>query len=135
MTNSTNSTKKITPAMKTTYTFSCQQCGECCWGKGGVRLNQDEAQRVKEFLHNPPNFTELYLEARSSDIRTGPDGFCIFHGAKGQCLIHPVKPAVCRNWPFLPGLLNHEQAFIDAQAACPGLARFLSWSDFLSSRQ
>ena len=124
---------KVTTGVKSTATFSCHQCGQCCWGRGGVRLTPAEAKDVARYLKTPGNFAELYLEPepKPNDIRVGFDGFCIFHRPTGQCLIHPVKPEVCRTWPFLPSLLNHEQAFIDAQGACPALAEFSSWNDFL----
>lgn len=140
-------------------TFSCHQCGQCCQGRGGVRLNQDEARQVGEYLQNPENFNNLYLEPNpvspifpksqkikrtdiipvspspAHNIRTGSDGFCIFHRPNGQCLIHPVKPEACRTWPFFLSLLNHEQAFREAQTACPGLAEFSSWNDFQRARK
>lgn len=98
-----------------------------------MRLNEEEAGAAANFLGlGPEDFRRLYLEQGQPpwDIRTGPDNFCLFHQADGRCLIHPVKPAVCRAWPFLPGILRHESAFEEAKLACPGLAAESDWAGF-----
>ncbi len=117
--------------------FECRRCGVCCLGRGGVRLDADQAGEAAAHLHIPPaEFARLYLAPGSPpwDIRVGGDGFCLFHQPDGRCRIHPVKPAVCRLWPFLPGPLNHREAFLDARAACPGLPPDLDWEDFKAAR-
>ncbi|MDR1044311.1 MAG: YkgJ family cysteine cluster protein [Candidatus Adiutrix sp.] len=116
--------------------FQCRQCGICCLGRGGVRLSRGEAGLVAAFLKiSPADLFTLYLGAGPApwEIRTGPDNYCLFHQADGRCLIHPVKPGICRDWPFLPGPLKHESAFLEAKAACPGFSKELSWAEFLAS--
>ena len=119
-------------------TFECRRCGRCCQGRGGVRLTEDESRAAALFLGlEKARFSRLYLEPgrRPRDIRTGPEGYCLFNQPDGQCLIHPVKPAVCGLWPFLPALLTRESAFQEAKAACPGLEPGLTWAAFKAAAQ
>lgn len=118
---------------KTQKAFSCRQCGQCCQGRGGVRLSKSKAQKVADHLQlSLTEFEGLYFEPgpAPNNIRTGSNGFCIFHLHNGLCHIHPVKPAVCQQWPFLPGPLKQESAFLDAKTACPGFDPNLSWDAF-----
>jgi Fe-S-cluster containining protein len=113
--------------------FECRQCGDCCFGRGGTRLDQAGSEAAARFLElDPAEFRRLYLAPGEApwDIRTDFEGYCLFHQPGGHCLIHPVKPPLCRLWPFLPGPLADESAFLEAKAACPGLARDLNWADF-----
>ena len=113
--------------------FQCRQCGACCLGRGGVRFSQSEAAAAALWLKiSVGELSRLYLADGSPpwEIRTGPDNYCLFHQLDGRCLIHAVKPRVCRDWPFLPGILAHESAFLDAKASCPGLAEELNWAEF-----
>ena len=98
-----------------------------------MRLTGAEVSAAASFLgQTPDEFSRLYLRpgAPPRDILPGRSGYCLFHQPDGRCLIHPVKPAVCRLWPFLPALLNRESAFQEAKAACPGLRADLAWAEF-----
>lgn len=114
--------------------FECRQCGSCCFGRGGVRLTQAEAEEAAAYLRiGLEELKRLYLiDGRPPwEVRVDLEGFCMFHQPQGaRCLIHPVKPVVCRLWPFLPGPLKDESAFRDARESCPGLDDDLSWEDF-----
>ena len=116
------------------WDFDCQQCGYCCFGKGGVRLTLAEAEETADYLRiGLSELKRLYLADGEPpwEVRVGPEGYCLFHQPQnGQCLIHAVKPAICRLWPFFPGPLKDESAFIDARESCPGLPDDLSWEDF-----
>jgi len=113
--------------------FHCRRCGTCCLGRGGVRLNEEEMEAAAwEMNLSPDDFRRFYLADGPPpwDIRTGPSGFCLFHRPAGLCLIHAVKPAVCRRWPFLPGLLKSESVWAEARKSCPGLNGEGDWADF-----
>jgi hypothetical protein len=47
------------------------------------------------------------------------DGYCIFFGQ--NCNIHPVKPRMCRRWPFIPGVLADVDNWRAMADACPGI--------------
>lgn len=116
--------------------FDCRQCGDCCFGHGGVRFTEAEAAEAAFYLHlSLDELKRLYLDAGPPpwNIRTDFEGYCLFRQADGRCLIHAAKPEVCRRWPFLDGPLNDESAFNDAREACPGLSKEVSWEDFKSA--
>jgi Fe-S-cluster containining protein len=116
------------PRAQSRRIFRCQLCGECCRGQGGIFLDREGAGAVARFLRLPfPEAERLFLDrdrpglwsVRSSP---GPGGACLF-SRDGLCLVHPVKPPVCRAWPRLRALVTDAQAFREAAEACPGLAR------------
>jgi Fe-S-cluster containining protein len=47
------------------------------------------------------------------------DGYCIFW--KKACTIHPVKPRMCRAWPFIPAVLVDEGNWFVMAGSCPGM--------------
>ncbi|MDR2945176.1 MAG: YkgJ family cysteine cluster protein [Candidatus Adiutrix sp.] len=114
--------------------FNCTMCGDCCYGRGGVRLTEAEAAEAADYLRlSLADLKRLYLGGGEPpwEARVDLEGYCMFrHPGGAGCIIHPVKPAICRLWPFLPGPLKDESAFNDAKAACPGLADDLNWADF-----
>ncbi len=113
--------------------FDCRRCGDCCLGRGGVRLNEEEAARAAAFLGmGLDEFVRAFLVpgAPPWDIGCGESSRCLFSRPDGLCRIHPVKPKICRDWPYLPGPLAVESAFLEAKSACPGLSRDLTWDQF-----
>jgi Fe-S-cluster containining protein len=103
-------------------------CGECCRGRGGVYLDREGAAAAARHLGlDLPGMEAVFLEREPSGLYSvlnapGPEGHCLlFRG--GQCLIHPVKPLVCRAWPRLWALVTDPRAFLEAAEACPGLSR------------
>lgn len=118
--------------------FECRRCGTCCLGRGGARLDEAQAEKVAAHLGLPlADVARLYLDPGPPpwDIGVGDDGFCLFHQPDGRCRIHPVKPEVCRQWPYLQALLTRESAFSDALQACPGLRPGLTWAEFKAARE
>lgn len=112
--------------------FECKMCGACCHGEGGIFLEADEVARMADFLGlTPEAFLSMRCEMRNRriSVRTGPEGYCIFHDKKKQCLVHPVKPLSCSRWPFYPALLEDEENWEMAKEACPGLNPDASFQD------
>jgi len=114
--------------------FECQQCGDCCYGEGGIRLDPDEVENIARFLHLPPEaFLSRYCEKKNGRtyIRTGSDGFCIMFDKEERCLIHPVKPKPCAQWPFFPAIVGDKENWEAAKGACPGINRDCSFETFV----
>jgi Fe-S-cluster containining protein len=114
--------------------FQCRQCGECCHGQGGILPSPQEQELIAQYLKIPLAVLRRdYLEATPSGlaVKTRPEGGCIFLVGQ-RCRIHPVKPRICRDWPFLPALLLHEEEFTAAKTACAGLDPNGTHSDFLT---
>jgi len=77
------------------------------------------------------DFRNRYLVASPLGMQVATvNGVCVF--LEGQrCQIHPVKPRICREWPFLPALLAHADEFEGAKGACPGIDPQASHQDFI----
>ncbi|MFH1060623.1 MAG: YkgJ family cysteine cluster protein [Pseudomonadota bacterium] len=117
--------------------FVCQRCNQCCTGEGGITLAEAEVPAAAAILGLAPDaFTARYCEAKAGrwSIRCGADGRCALLGPEG-CLIHPAKPAICRAWPFFPGLIKDAGAFNEAKLICPGLDPAATHQDFLDQYQ
>jgi uncharacterized protein len=113
--------------------FQCQQCGECCEGRGGIFPTPGEIDLMAQYLKmSVEQLRQDYLEITPLGlaVKNKPVGGCIFND-QGRCSIHPVKPRICRDWPFLPAILLHDNEFEAAKEACPGLHQGSSHADFL----
>jgi Fe-S-cluster containining protein len=101
------------PADKQSIPFKCQQCSACCRQAGFVYLQSGEAERIAAFL-KMDDFTFVNEHCELQDrqklvLRKAADETCIFLSEKG-CLIHPVKPKQCRDFPIgwkTPGSLHY----------------------------
>jgi hypothetical protein len=114
--------------------FECKQCGACCYGEGGIRVEDGEVERIARFLAlTPDTFTQEYAQKKHGRlyIITGRDGFCVFYDDQKKCRIHPVKPRSCSSWPFYPALLNDREDWEMAKDACPGISRDCSFENFV----
>jgi Fe-S-cluster containining protein len=114
--------------------FECKQCGRCCYGEGGISLENAEVDAISQFLEMPSEpFINRFCEKRNGKIsvRTGKDGYCIFYDHQERCLIHPVKPLTCVLWPFYPALLKDKDNWSLAKDACPGINPDCSFEEFV----
>jgi len=114
--------------------FECKMCGTCCFGEGGIRLGEKDIKQISRFLEiSSESFLSTYCETRNGRlyIKTGPDGYCIFHDREKQCLIHPVAPPACSLWPFYPAIVNDRDTWNAAKEACPGLNPDCTFEEFV----
>ena len=114
--------------------FECRMCGNCCYGEGGIFLEEKQPEQIARFLGiAAPEFVDQYCEERHGRhyIKTGPDKRCLFYNEKESCLIHPVKPARCNLWPFYPAIMRDEDGWKEAQDACPGINPDCSFEEFV----
>jgi Fe-S-cluster containining protein len=112
--------------------FSCQQCGECCRGERGILVTPAEHAAMAAHLGLAlEDFAARYLlETAMGPQLASRRGSCILQ-AGGLCLVHPVKPRICREWPYLAALLQHADEFEAAKEACPGLAPDAGHEEFI----
>jgi hypothetical protein len=102
--------------------FKCRQCGACCQGYGGTYLADHDIKLISHFIDsNPKRFVDEFcsLSGNRPVLAQREDGYCIFWDQ--LCTIHPVKPLMCRKWPFLESILvdvNNWQIMSDL---CPGI--------------
>lgn len=103
--------------------FECTQCGDCCKGFGGTYVTPADIAALAAYLKISPRSVRGKYLVRSGDrmvLAQGADGYCVFCKEK-RCRIHPVKPRMCRAWPFIEGVLV-DVANWDAMATtCPGM--------------
>ena len=78
-------------------------------------------------------FCNRYLESSAMGTRVGiAHGVCVFV-EDNRCRVHPVKPFICRQWPFFPALLVDAEEFEAAKGACPGINPECSHEDFVDA--
>ena len=114
--------------------FDCKMCGQCCQGEGGIVVTDEEQKNIAGFLHlSLSGFKEKYIYSKSDKdfIQTAKDSFCIFFQKETGCLIHPVKPKVCRAWPFFRGNLVDKTSWEMAKEYCPGINPDVSFEEFI----
>ncbi len=112
--------------------FHCRQCGDCCAGRGGIFVRPEEVAGMAAFLGlSPQEFTRRYVVTNSLgahlDIK---NGYCVFL-KDNCCQVHPVKPFICRQWPFMPALLVDAEELEQAKGACPGIDPACSHEEFI----
>lgn len=102
--------------------FECTQCGDCCKGFGGTYVTRSDMRAIAAHVGvTVETFKASYCAPSGKQfvLTQGKDGFCIFH--KGNCSIHPVKPRMCRQWPFIPGLRKDLNNWRMMASVCPGM--------------
>jgi hypothetical protein len=102
--------------------FECQKCGECCRGYGGTYVSEKDIQAIAAYIGAAPeHFVETYcrLSCGKPLLAQGDDGRCIFWD--GLCTIHPVKPMMCRAWPFIESILRDPDNWKVMATVCPGI--------------
>jgi len=113
--------------------FECQQCGDCCQGRGGILVRPEEAEEMAAHLKvSLEEFSRRYLETSPLGVRLATEnGGCVFLREGNSCRVHPVKPFICRQWPFLPALLADPEELEQAKGACPGIDPDCRHEDFV----
>ena len=114
--------------------FECKRCGTCCYGEGGISVEDAEIEKISAFLGLfPHTFVETCCVQKHEKtyVACRPDGFCLFCASDGGCRIHPVKPKPCSLWPFYPALLGDRENWESAKDACPGINPNCSFEDFV----
>ena len=102
--------------------FSCQCCGDCCKGYGGTFLTQSDIDRISRYLEmQPERFMRDFCQMSGDQlvIAQAKNGYCALWDQ--QCAIHPVKPQMCRRWPFIESILVDARNWHAMAAACPGM--------------
>jgi Fe-S-cluster containining protein len=54
-------------------------------------------------------------------LAQGQDGYCIFFDR--NCSIHPVKPRMCKKWPYIENVLVDPANWRIMADMCPGMKR------------
>lgn len=104
--------------------FVCRRCGDCCKGYGGTFVTPDDIMRIALFIGaSPETFVETYCRMSGGRpvIAQKADSYCIFWDEEKMCLIHPVKPRMCRDWPFIESVARDPANWEIMSGVCPGI--------------
>ena len=103
--------------------FKCKQCGECCRGYGGAYVLSEDITAISEYLKvDEKTFVERYCRMSGNRplLAQGENGFCVFF-KEDLCTIHPVKPKMCKAWPFIEAVLKDAANWHIMAGFCPGM--------------
>jgi Fe-S-cluster containining protein len=107
--------------------FTCTQCGDCCKGFGGTYLAEIDVMAIADYLGiSKSDLLERYcvLSGNRPVLAQAEDGYCIFFDFFDQnCSIHPVKPRMCKKWPYIESVLKDPANWRIMAAMCPGMQR------------
>ncbi|MCF6247226.1 MAG: YkgJ family cysteine cluster protein [Desulfobacula sp.] len=106
--------------------FVCQLCGECCNGFGGTYVTHEDIINICRFINSEPDtFIKKYCDPSGSRhvLTRGSAGYCVFFDKNRQCTIHPVKPYMCRAWPFIKTLIKNPENLDIMANSCPGIKK------------
>jgi Fe-S-cluster containining protein len=102
--------------------FDCTLCGDCCKGYGGTYLTETDIKAdfpLYRGIRRPLVADYTRKSGNKRVIAQGDNGYCIFWDK--VCTIHPVKPKMCRQWPFIHSILVDVGNWRAMAASCPGM--------------
>ena len=106
--------------------FICQECGACCKGFGGTYVSENDIKKISTFIDTDQKiFLDKYCTMSGSKyvLIQGKDGNCIFFDKEKQCTIHPVKPYMCKAWPFIKTIVSNPENWDAMAGSCPGMKK------------
>ncbi len=114
--------------------FECKLCGECCRGFGGTYVTPQDIINISSHIKfDPDQFIEHYCDKSGSRhvLTRGTDGCCIFFNKEEQCTIHPVKPYMCKAWPFIQAVISYPENWNAMANSCPGMKKDIPDKDLV----
>lgn len=106
--------------------FECRLCGQCCTGYGGTYVTGEDIKNICDYIQaDPETFLDRFCDMSGSRpvLTTGETGSCIFFDPDRQCTIHPVKPYMCKAWPFIKTLIANPENWDIMANSCPGMKK------------
>jgi len=107
---------------ETASLFTCRRCGDCCKGYGGTYVTGQDIEAICRYIGaESRDFIARYcnLSGERPVLAQRADGYCIFWDQ--LCTIHPVRPRMCRAWPFIETILVDPQNWLIMGDGCPGI--------------
>ena len=110
--------------------FECRKCGDCCKGYGGTYITEQDIEAITRYIgSDSQGFVAqyCYLSGGKPVLAQKADGYCIFWDK--LCSIHPVKPQMCRKWPYLESILVDPGNWLIMANSCPGINADVSFCE------
>ncbi len=104
--------------------FTCRRCGQCCRGYGGTFVSEKDIEAISRYLKIDSRrlIAEFcQLSGGKAVLAQGKNGFCLLWDKDKQCTIQPVKPEMCKKWPFIESLLVDPKNWQAMASSCPGI--------------
>lgn len=102
--------------------FECHQCGDCCKGYGGTYVSAQDIEAISRYIGSDSRrFIAEYCDFSGIKpvLAQKKNGYCVFWDQ--LCTIHPVKPQMCRRWPFIESILVDSNNWQIMANSCPGI--------------
>lgn len=102
--------------------FTCRMCGDCCKGYGGTYVSQSDITAIAEYVGMDRGvFVETCCRMSGGRLvlAQAESGYCLFWDR--LCTIHPVKPSMCRRWPFIQSVLVDVANWRGMASCCAGM--------------
>jgi Fe-S-cluster containining protein len=90
-------------------------------------VTEQDIRAIAEYINEPAErFVRSYCRPSGGKLLLAqkPAGYCIFWDQ--NCSIHPVKPPMCKTWPFIESVLIDVENWQIMAAFCPGMKTGLS---------
>ena len=109
-------------SVKPSDIFKCNKCGDCCKGYGGTFVGEKEINAIAKFLNIESEMVvDKYCQISGEKLvlAQGKNEYCVFWD--GTCSIHPVKPKMCKSWPFIQSVLLDIKNWQIMAGLCSGI--------------
>ncbi len=113
--------------------FECTQCGDCCTGFGGTYLTDEDIANISKYINvDAKDFVVKFCDISGSKfvLTQSKDTKCIFFDK--LCTIHPVKPYMCKAWPFIKTLVAHPENWNAMANSCKGMCKDVPYEQLIS---
>ncbi|MFZ2632426.1 MAG: YkgJ family cysteine cluster protein [Desulfosalsimonadaceae bacterium] len=104
--------------------FECRKCGDCCKGFGGTYVTPADILNIAQFIGTSPDtFVRDYCQMSGGlpVLAQKKDLYCVFWDEVKLCSIHPVKPRMCKAWPFIESVVVDPANWEIMSGSCPGI--------------
>ncbi|MCG8633565.1 MAG: YkgJ family cysteine cluster protein [Desulfobacterales bacterium] len=112
--------------------FDCRLCGQCCTGFGGTYVTGTDIKNISDFIKaDPDSFVDTYCDMSGTRpvLTLNDHETCIFFDPEKQCTIHPVKPYMCKAWPFIKTIIKNPENWDIMANSCPGMKKQIPYKD------
>lgn len=107
--------------------FACTRCGNCCRGRGTVRVSDAEIAALARRLGlAEQEFRALctrVLRGGEISLRERANHDCVFWERERGCTVYKDRPRQCRTWPFWSAVVHSPERWAEEARDCPGMNR------------